>query len=146
MDNVPGAILSGTAGAILSSREETRSGDESESETEENDSDDGNVSIEDVPVNDQDGKNEQAAEPNGNQNGDEDGDENSIDINDESTFPPYVQFQRLLNDCLVKWTKADRDAVCNIWTLYERNTLPHTRSLLEQLKLTKTLVDLRSRF
>jgi hypothetical protein len=148
--NVPEAILSGTflrncaRSDSADGEEAAGSGDEFESDTEEHASDDGDVSIEDVSADNQDGDNEQAEEPTGNQNGDED--DNSTAINDESTFPPYVQFQRLRNDCLVKWTIADRDAVDNIWTLYERNTLPRTRVLLAQLKLTKTLVNLRSRY
>ena len=116
-------------------------GDEIESDTEENASDDEDVSIEDVSSNGQDSDNERA-----DQNGDERNNPNFSVINDESTFPPYVQFQRLRQDCLVQWTAAYRDAVDQIWELRERNSIPRTRVLLVKLKLTKTLVDLHSRF
>ena len=45
-----------------------------------------------------------------------------------------------------QWTAAYRDAVDQIWELRERNSIPRTRVLLAQLKLTKTLVDLHSRY
>ena len=82
----------------------------------------------------------------GSQHGSDFGDHYSIDFNNESTFPPFAQYLKLISDKLVKWTREDRAAAWHIWTLYKRNTLPSTRIELDQLKLTKQLVDLRFRF
>ena len=86
----------------LGGEEAARSGDEFESEAEENAPNDGNVFFENVPIGVQEEDTEQASAATGSQNGSEDGDYYFIDFNDESTFPPYVQFLKLISDKLVK--------------------------------------------
>ena len=110
-DGAPSADLN------LGGEEASRSGDEFESEAEENAPDNGNVIIENVPTDVQEDENEQASVPTGSQNGSEDGDDYFININDETTFPPNVPFLKLISDKLVKWTREDRDAAWHIWTL-----------------------------
>ena len=140
LDSAPSADLN------LGREEVVHSGDEFESEAEENAPDDGNVIIENVPIDVQEEENEQASAATGSQHGSDLGDPYFIDFNDGSTFPPFPQFLKLISDKLVKWIQEDRAAAWHIWTLYKRNTLPSTRIELDQLKLTKQLVDLRFRF
>ena len=71
-------------------------------------------------------------------------DDNGID--DETMFPDFVPFLGLLGDMLVAWNEIDRKAVEHIWILSQRNKLPRTRKGLNQLKLTKILCDLCTRF
>ena len=120
-DSAPSADLN------VGGEEAARSGDEFESEADENAPDDGNVIIENVPIDVQEEENKQASVATGSQNGSEDGDYYSIDFNDKTTCPPHVPFLKLISDKLVKWTREDRDAAWHIWKLSEEGNPPSTR-------------------
>ena len=132
--------------ADLGGEQAARSGDEFESEAEENAPNDGNVFIENVPIGVQEEEIEQASAATGSQNSSDSGDRSSVDFDDNSTLPPFEQFLKLISDKLVKWNQEDRAAVSRIWKLSEEGNPPSTRIEFDQLKLTKQLVDLRYRF